>query len=120
RASQRKLDPALSKPYRPYHAHDEKQPLTPGEIYELDIEVWPTCIVAPAGYRVAVTIGGRDFEQPGPGIELPHAFYKFTGVGPFFHNHPKDRPAEIFATRNTLHFNAQHQPYVLLPIIPAH
>jgi predicted acyl esterase len=120
RASQRKLDPALSKPYRPYHAHDEKQPLAPGEIYELDIEVWPTCIVAPAGYRVAVTVGGRDFEQPGPGIELPHAFYKFTGVGPFFHNHPKDRPAETFATRNTLHFDAQHQPYVLLPLISSH
>jgi hypothetical protein len=120
RASQRKLDPALSRPYRPYHAHDEKQPLTPGEIYELDIEVWPTCIVAPAGYRVAVTVGGRDFEQPGPGIELPHAFYKFTGVGPFFHNHPKDRPADIFATRNTLHFDAQHQPYILLPVIPPH
>jgi predicted acyl esterase len=29
RASQRKLDPELSLPYRPYHAHDEKQPLNP-------------------------------------------------------------------------------------------
>ena len=27
RASHRKLDPALSEPYRPYHSHDEKQPL---------------------------------------------------------------------------------------------
>ena len=32
RASHRKLDPKLSTPYRPYHTHDEKQPLTPGEI----------------------------------------------------------------------------------------
>jgi predicted acyl esterase len=118
RASQRKLDPTLSKPYRPYHAHDEKQPLKPGEVYELDIEVWPTCIVAPPGFRIAVTVGGRDFEQPGPPIEFPHAFYKFTGVGPFFHTHPKDRPAEIFNTRNTLHFDPQRQPYVLLPVIP--
>src|SRR5690606_8890412 len=43
RASHRKLDPALSTPYRPYHPHDEMEPLTPGEIYELDIEIWPTC-----------------------------------------------------------------------------
>ncbi len=31
RASHRKLDKKLSLPYRPYHTHDEKQPLTPGE-----------------------------------------------------------------------------------------
>jgi hypothetical protein len=41
--------PKLTLPYRPYHTHDEKQPLTPGEVYELDIEVWPTCIVVPKG-----------------------------------------------------------------------
>ena len=32
RASHRKLDTKLSTEYRPYHAHDEKQPLKPGEI----------------------------------------------------------------------------------------
>ncbi|HEX2216798.1 MAG TPA: CocE/NonD family hydrolase [Xanthobacteraceae bacterium] len=119
RASQRKLDPELSLPYRPYHAHDEKQPLGPGEIYQLDIEIWPTCIVVPPGYRIALTVMGRDFEHAGPPITIPHAFYNFTGVGPFFHNHPKDRPAEVFDTRNTLHFGPQHQPYLMLPIIPA-
>ena len=31
RASHRKLDPDLSTTYRPYHAHDEKQPLRPGQ-----------------------------------------------------------------------------------------
>lgn len=40
RASHRKLDQAKSLPYRPYHTHDELQPLTPGEVYELDIEIW--------------------------------------------------------------------------------
>ncbi|MEK6710994.1 MAG: CocE/NonD family hydrolase, partial [Nitrospinota bacterium] len=50
RASHRKLDKKLSLPYRPYHAHDEKQPLKPGQVYELDIEVWPTCIAVPAGH----------------------------------------------------------------------
>ncbi len=37
----------LSEPYRPYHTHDEKQPLTPGEVVELDVEIWPTSIVVP-------------------------------------------------------------------------
>jgi predicted acyl esterase len=34
RASHRKLDKKKSLPYRPWHTHDEKQPLTPGETYE--------------------------------------------------------------------------------------
>ena len=51
RASHRKLDSDLNLPYRPYHTHDEIQPLTPGEIYELDIEIWPTSNVLYEGYR---------------------------------------------------------------------
>ena len=47
RASHRKLDKALTRPDRPYHTHDEKQPLSPGEVYELDIEIWPSCITLP-------------------------------------------------------------------------
>ena len=38
RASHRKLDPHLSRPYRPYHTHDELWPLAPGEVVELDVE----------------------------------------------------------------------------------
>ena len=118
RASHRKLDPQLTKPYRPYHTHDEIQPLAPGEVYELDIEIWPTCIVVPHGYRVALTVRGKDYEFGGPPIVIPHAFYTFSGVGPFFHTHPQDRPAGIFETANTLHFGATLRPYLLLPIIP--
>ncbi|MDP2705966.1 MAG: CocE/NonD family hydrolase C-terminal non-catalytic domain-containing protein [Burkholderiales bacterium] len=118
RASHRKLDPQLTKPYRPYHTHDEIQPLAPGGIYELDVEIWPTCIVVPRGYRVALTVRGRDYQFDGPPVVIPHAFYTFTGVGPFFHTHPQDRPAEIFETANTLHFGATRRPFLLLPVIP--
>ena len=58
RAAHRKLQPEESKPYRPVHTHDEAWPLQPGEPAELDIEVWPTCIVAPPGYRLALTVRG--------------------------------------------------------------
>ena len=54
RASHRKLDAHLSTQYRPYHAHDELQPLAPGVVVPLDIELWPTCIVVPAGLSVGV------------------------------------------------------------------
>jgi predicted acyl esterase len=49
RASHRKLDRKLSTPFRPYHTHDELQPIEPDEIVELDIELWPTSVVVPAG-----------------------------------------------------------------------
>src|SRR3989304_9222937 len=66
RASQRKVDPALSTPYRPYHTHHEQWPLAPGEGVELEIEIWPTCVVVPPGYRIGLTVRGRDYEDPGP------------------------------------------------------
>jgi predicted acyl esterase len=47
RASHRKLDPEKSTPYRPWHTHDEKQPLIPKQAEELDVEIWPTSIVVP-------------------------------------------------------------------------
>jgi uncharacterized protein len=118
RASHRKLDPKKSLPYRPWHSHDEEQPLTPGKPVELDIEIWPTCIVVPPGYQLALTVRGKDYEVDGTDAALPNAPYPMKGVGPFLHIDPDDRPAAIFGGKNTLHFTAGKQPYVLLPIIP--
>jgi len=120
RASHRKLDRMLTLSYRPYHTHDEKQLLTPGEAYELDIEIWPTCVVLPAGYRIGLTVRGRDYEYPGgPGVGLGVLGDVFTGVGPFQHNDARDRPPEVFGRRVTLHCGPARQSHVLLPIIPA-
>lgn len=52
RASRRKLDPTLTTAYRPCHTHDSIQPLQPGEVYELDVEIWPASVVLSAGYRI--------------------------------------------------------------------
>ena len=119
RASRRKLDPELSLPYRPYHTHDEDQPLEPGEIYELDVEIWPTSIVVPEAYRIALTIRGRDYEWPGGLVKgLGTHASVFTGVGPFKHADAKDRPISVFGADVTLHCDAERRPYLLLPIIP--
>src|SRR5438477_5735443 len=118
RASQRKLDPERSLPYRPWHAHDEVQELTPGKPVELDVEIWPTCIVVEPGYRLALTVRGKDYEYDGTDAGVANAPYPMKGVGPFTHADPRDRPPHIFGGRNTLHFAAGRMPYVLLPIIP--
>jgi predicted acyl esterase len=118
RASHRKLDPARTLPYRPYHTHDEVWPLVPDKPVELDVEIWPTCIVVPAGYRIGLAVRGKDYHCDGPGLAVPGAKYSLTGVGPFLHERPEDRPDEIFGGKNTLHFAAGKMPYVLLPVIP--
>ncbi len=119
RASHRELDPGLSTEYRPYHTHKKKQPLKPGEIAQLDIEIWPTSIVVPAGYRIALTVRGRDYEwQKSTGAKLSNFKNELLGCGPFLHNDPRDRPASVFGGKVTLHIGPQHSSYILLPIIP--
>jgi predicted acyl esterase len=118
RASQRKLDRQLSLPYRPYHTHDEKQPLKPGEVCELDVEIWPTCIVVPKGYRIALTIRGKDYEHDGVAATLSNMKNPMRGCGPFVHDDPEDRPPAIFGGKVTLHLGPQRPAHVLLPVIP--
>lgn len=116
RASHRKLDKARSLPYRPYHSHDEIQLLQPGKIYELDVEIWPTNILLPAGYRIALQISGKDFERPlHPGQEVGP--YKAQGSGPFVHTSLDDRPTDIFGGETTIYTGADRSSHLLLPLI---
>jgi uncharacterized protein len=119
RASHRKLDHELSTTYRPYHAHDEEQPLRRGEIVELDVEIWPTSIVVPAGYRIGLTVRGKDYEYHGPsGGRLANFKNELKGCGPFLHDDPRDRLSEIFGGKTTLHVGPNRSCYLLLPVIP--
>jgi predicted acyl esterase len=118
RASHRKLDSTLSEEWRPYHTHDEAQPLQPGRPYELDIEIWPTCIVIPAGYRISLTVRGKDYEHPGGGARLASFVNEMTGCGPFLHNDPRDRPPDTFGGTTTIYAGGYRASYVLLPYIP--
>ena len=119
RASHRKLDKKLSLPYRPYHTHDEKQPLKKGQTVELDIELWPTSIVVPAGYRIALSVRGKDYEYGGgSGGKLSNFKNELKGCGPFLHDDPRDRPPALFSGTTTLAFSGTKAPYLLLPVIP--
>jgi hypothetical protein len=119
RASHRKLDPKLSREYRPYHTHDEPQPLRPGEAVQLDVEMWPTCIVVPAGHRLALSVRGSDYEwQKSTGAKLSNFKNELRGCGPFLHDDPRDRPAAVFGGRNTLYSSPGRESYLLVPVIP--
>ncbi len=101
RASHRQLDPARTLPYRPFHTHIAPEALQPGVPVALDIEIWPTSMVFAAGTRLLLEVGGH---------ELTHSH--------FVHDDPQDRPAAVFAGKNTVHTGPDQSSYLVLPIIP--
>jgi len=109
RVSQRKLDSRRSTEFQPWHTHDEVWKLKPGEIVEVDIEIWPASLALPAGYRLALTIQGKDFERAGEtGVQ--------KGSGWFLHDDPRDRPPSSFAGTNTVYSGGGRDSYLLLPL----
>ncbi len=105
RASHRSVNPRQSTFYRPWRDHAVVEKLTPGEVYEVDVEIWPTSIVVPRGYRLVLTIKGCDFEFPGT-------------PGRMLHDHPGDRPLDEFGGRHTIHTGGSRASYLLMPFIP--
>jgi predicted acyl esterase len=119
RMSHRKLDPDLTREHRPYHSHDEVQALVPGKIYQADVEIWPTSVVVPAGYRIALSVRGRDYERRHPGQPRLGSFVnEMTGCGPFLHADPADRPPDLTGSTQTLWATPGQAPFLLLPVIP--
>ena len=118
RASHGALDETLSKPYRPYHTHADPQPLQPGVPVDLAIEIWPTSIVVPRGYRIALSVRGQDYRwQQTTGAKLSNFKNELLGCGPFLHDDPRDRPARLFDGITTVHIDQSGSNHVLVPIV---
>jgi len=64
RGTQRAVDPEKSKPWEPFHLHTKRDPLTPGEIYEFNINLVPTGNLFKAGHRIGLRIRCVDDEKP--------------------------------------------------------
>jgi len=117
RASHRKLDEEKSEPWMPYHPHQEKEPLTPGEIYQLDIEVWTASCVIEPGYQLALSVLGRDFDH-GQGGVMSHLGIEMHGSGLWNHDIAEDRPAATYDSQVTLYTGGDRASRLLLPVIP--
>ena len=110
RVSHRKLDPRRSTEWQPWHTHDALEPLEPGAVVEVDVEIWPASLALPAGWRLALTLQGVDFQRPGePGAQ--------RGSGWFLHDDPHDRPPERFHGRHTVHTGPGRPAHLLLPVL---
>ncbi|CCT71830.1 probable hydrolase, CocE/NonD family [Fusarium fujikuroi] len=106
RVSLRKVDSEHPKhrdwlPHRNYTSKDV-QPVIQGEVYGVDIEVWPTNVVVDKGGKLVFEVSSGDTQ----------------GSGIFLHNDPVDRSPEVFQGSNHIHFGPRQQNYVTLPVIP--
>jgi predicted acyl esterase len=117
RASHRALDPARTLPYRPAHPHDKVEPLEPGKVYEVDVEIWSTCIVVPAGHSIGLSVLGRDYDHGGQGIPTAYGV-EMRGSGVNVHDDPVARPVHVYGQPVSLYSGGQQKSHLLLPVIP--
>lgn len=113
RLSHRSLDETASTPWRPVHRHDGSDWLTPGEPYEVEVELWPTSIVLPAGYRLALTVRGSDFDH---GLEPSPIGERGSGV--FMHDDLRARPTDVYDNTITIHTGGKMPSTLRIPVIP--
>jgi hypothetical protein len=97
RVSHRELDPELTLPYRPYHKHQRRLYLKPGEVVRVEVEIWPTSMVFGKGHRIRLDVQPRDG----------------AGSASYMHYH-----ADYNTGTNTVYAGGEHESYLLLPIIP--
>jgi putative CocE/NonD family hydrolase len=97
KASHREKDMARSKPERPFYTHTNPQPLTPGEIYQFDIEVLPVSYVFKKGHRIRLELANGD--SPSTDGVFSHPYHP-TQMG-----------------TDTIHHDAAHASCVMLPVV---
>jgi predicted acyl esterase len=120
RASHRALDLTRTLSYRPWHSHQSIDKLEPGKAYSVDVEIWPTSMVFPRGYRLALRIEGKDFERSGAAEStVGRSSTVAAGSGPFLHTDPNDRPVPEFAGETSIFTGPARESFLVLPLIPA-
>ncbi|KAL8359165.1 hypothetical protein RB601_008026 [Gaeumannomyces tritici] len=87
-------------PHREYRAADARA-VAPGEVYAVDVELWPTCVVVEAGGRVVLEVASGDTQ----------------GSGLFLHDDPVDRPPGVLEGWNHVNFGPGLANYLVLPIV---
>jgi hypothetical protein len=79
-------------------------PITPGEVYEYEINVWPTSNLFGKGHRIRLEISSSDYPQFAPNPNTGEPFGASVATNP--------------ATQTIMH-DAEHPSAVVLPVIPA-
>jgi hypothetical protein len=99
RVSLRQLDPKRSTPSQPFHTFKVVEPLHPGEIVPVEIQIWPTGMIFHPGQQLQLVIAGYDYMLSRPG----------------------DRPKVIVRNKGNhiIHTGGKYDSYLLVPVIPS-
>ncbi len=100
RGSQRRTDPARSRPWQPWHTHNGREPLVPEEVTQFDVEIRPYGILLKPGYRLALRLKSADDEAPQHDLQ-------WIAQGHL------NRPV---ASTVTIHHSLEYPSHLLLPI----
>ena len=98
KASHREKDMTRSTALRPFYTHTNPQPITPGTIYQFDIEVLPIAYLFRKGHRIRLEIANGD--SPLTDAVFTHPYHP-TLIG-----------------TDTIHHNAVYASRILLPVVP--
>lgn len=77
--------------------------MTPGELYSLEIDIYPTANVFARGHRIRVDISSSNFPRFDPNPN--------TGE-------PLQEHRRLVIAENSVHHGAEHPSHILLPVIP--
>lgn len=83
---------------------DNPEMMTPGEVYQFEIDMWDTSNLFLAGHRIRVEISSSNFPRYNRNLN--------TG-------NPIAADTEIRVAHQTVFHDAEHPSHVLLPVIPA-
>ncbi len=103
RTSHRAEDPALTTEMRPFHKHDRVEPIEPGTVYELRVELIPMSVLVRRGERLRLEIS--NWESAITEAPMTHWYGQKVGTDTYHHNarHPSclrlhERPRAVNTT----------------------
>jgi putative CocE/NonD family hydrolase len=97
RASHRQKDEKRSTPLRPFYSHANPQPLEPGNIMKIEIEILPFSNVFKKGHRLRLEISNSDSAITDGLFTHQYSWFK---VG-----------------RDTIYHDAQHASRLIIPVV---
>lgn len=91
RASHRAEDPAMTQEMRPFHSHQKADPVEPGKIYELRIELLPMSFLVRQGERLRLEVSNYESQL----IDQPMTHWYGQKVGSDTYHHDSAYPSRV-------------------------
>ena len=99
RVSHRETDPSRSTAWRPWHTHQRRLLLEPGEVVPIDVEIWPSSTKFHSGQQLKLIIQGNDIFR----YDLPQVQLHQDSVNVGAHK---------------IHMGGPYDSYLLIPVVP--